>query len=164
MEEQGKNWFDRYMEKHIFERLQNKNRLYIRSSTASKWGFVGLFSTIFMSIIAIAIALAALYFTDEENCIMQGVAIFALVIGILGLLGLAVLSCIAIYFMRNQITEDPISIELKGIKGELHDGFQTINSTLQDTNIKIDELKTELKKDISDLREDIKDSRRMGSP
>jgi uncharacterized membrane protein len=96
-----KNWFDRCIKTNLIERLE-KIHIYYDTSTV-RWGFVGISVTIFLSVIAIFLALFTL-----KDTIWQGFLVIGWVILGLDVLFIIFVILITIYFIRNQIIEEPM--------------------------------------------------------
>lgn len=113
-------WFDRCMRKCIIKPLQTKH-VYFDSATL-RWGFVGLASTIFLSIIAIGISLLALYETDRGGSLMSVLGTIGAIVAILALAFVFFfLIPLSIYFLRNMTTRDPTLKILRRTNRELND-------------------------------------------
>jgi len=121
------NKFDQYMG-HIVSLLEKKG--FYLDSPNLRWGLVAVASTVFLSLIAIALALYAVYETSGGGCVMFG---FMIAVAVIGVLGMLFTVCLAVYCLRHQITEDPV-------RKDIRENTERIINSIQELGTKIERL------------------------
>lgn len=107
------------------------------NTTSSRWGFCSVLSTVFLSIVAIAIAFYAVYETENNRCF--ALLIFIIVIGVIGVLGVLFTAWVSLYFLRYPLKEDaPILRDIdKAVSEDIPLHLKEINTTLKEISKKI---------------------------
>jgi len=117
--------FDRFF--YSFVRLLGRKGFSLQP-TQSRWGFTAVFSTVFLALIAIAIALYAVYEASGKCGVMLG---FIIAIGFIGILGVLFIACLGLFFVRNPNTEDPIVTEVRTMRNDFTKELKTINKNIK---------------------------------
>lgn len=108
--ERQKPAFDRFMEKYPLHFLERMLKISFYPSPA-RLGITSILSTVFLSFIAIAIALYAVYEAKDGGGVMLG---FIIAIGVIGVVGMLAIGIMNVYFLRNQ-NEPDVEVFLRGI-------------------------------------------------
>jgi hypothetical protein len=122
--------------------------------SSSRWGFASVLSTVFSFIIAFAVGSLALglsLYAIKGNIMtwyVCAIVIFAILIGLAGCVGLALVVWISWYFIRVPLTKDSPTVESisKAVSEDIPRELRNINASIQGISNKM-EIVCQRKKD-----------------